>query len=271
MPRRDRFADQMRAQLRHLEQDLETLHGRVTRAAQATVPASSPLAADNLASPVIPMSTIAVMSISSGLDHMRLSVGALVQGQHSIGHYTLVRAALLAVSRALYVLAPDHALERQVNSLWLLKHDLTQAGLMNKGVFQPVMPAAVYAEQSAYFRGLVDQVNQALRDRGSLQGDSRGPSDGSIIDAAADVMSKTVDAASVATFGFKSTWHMNSGYAHSYSWMRELAEDQLPDLSGSGGVWTSLDLGTLVPQMLMVRASLEKALDLYELRSAPAE
>ncbi|MGY1980148.1 hypothetical protein [Nocardia gipuzkoensis] len=209
---------QWQGRLEHIERDLPNW---IEWLAQPQPPApGSPLYGDDKLWPKWPVSQMALQGLISATDHLSL----LINSQKGpVAQFTLIRAALFAAARTVWILAPKDRPARQKHALWVAYEDfrylLYDREQLLKSSLGKNVSSADKATMLQQAQDLVDELKQIAQSQLGLtfggQGHQPIPSDTDIVKHAADYIDPNDTGAAAA---LNHAWRVNSGHAHGLGW-----------------------------------------------------
>lgn len=216
-------------------------------------------------SPRVKLSSEVHLTLQVALDHLGHVAATKARGDESVfAAYTVLRGALFASCRAVFVLAPTDRDTRMINMLWLIKKGLEHAQLTTREMHQQ-FPLPAHQQQMRHFAPMKKGINNQLRSLGFTDlSRAAGPDDTSIVAGAIGSLAATEGSdPDLLRDALMHWWRVMSGYAHAHSWALHLTAETITR-SGSSGFQQNTSNLLLATDLTAKMTS--HALDLWDRR-----
>ena len=268
--------DQLTTTQRLAQIAAQTEHWRTMTGQLRMVEPGSSLAADDQILPLLPPSYLIWHGIGHAVDHLGMSMNALIETNTSfpLAPQTLARSGMVGAAHALWILdGPDRA-ERQLRALRMAHEEFRNERTAYREIVQIEGPNSGFASLVAVRDEWITRTIAAGATIGKTEDQvTQRPEDTALIDSVIKRYEhvKPPEEGGSLVGAYRLIWRMHSGVTHGFRWpvmYRTVITQVLSDSEAAGGLVIN-DEDQLMISAIAMGLLIARAFELYDLRRMP--
>ena len=268
--------DQLTTTQRLAQIAAQTEHWRTMTGQPRMVEPGSSLAADDQILPLLPPSYLIWHGIGHAVDHLGMSMNALIETNTSfpLAPQTLARSGMVGAAHALWILdGPDRA-ERQLRALRMAHEEFRNERTAYREIVQIEGPNSGFASLVAVRDEWITRTIAAGATIGKTEDQvTQRPEDTALIDSVIKRYEhvKPPEEGGSLVGSYRLIWRMHSGVTHGFRWpvmYRTVITQALSDSEAAGGLVIN-DEDQLMISAIAMGLLIARAFELYDLRRMP--